>query len=132
VAAGCGDGADPTRAEWAHDADAICAEYERRFDSLGTAEELPELAHLLDKAVALLDQEREELGGLDAPDGDEARIEQMLASLEKAAAAARRARTAARRSDEEAVSVAIGESDSAAAQAQHIARDLDARTCAQP
>jgi hypothetical protein len=132
VTAGCGGGDEVTRAEWARDADAICAEYERKYNALGTAEELPELARLLDKAVALLDGEREELARLEPPADDEERVEEMLAALEDAAAAGRQARAAARRGDEEAVGVAIGESDSAAAQARHIARDLEARTCAEP
>jgi hypothetical protein len=130
AAAGCGSGV--TRAEWARKADAICAEYERRYDALGTADELPDLARLLDRAIALLDEERAAIDRLEEPDDDEARIRELLAHLQKARIAAGRARTAARRGDEEAVSVATGESDSAAAQAQHIARDLGARTCAEP
>jgi hypothetical protein len=129
---GCGGDDDVTRADWARDADAICAEYDRRLDSLGTADELPELARLLGRAIALLGEEREDLARLDVPEGDEERIDQMFTELNEAAAAAREARAAASRGDEQAVSVAIGESDGAAAQAQHIARDLGARTCAQP
>jgi hypothetical protein len=131
VTAGCGGDDGVTHAEWARDADAVCAEYERRTAALGTADELPELAALLDRAIPLFDGERAEVGRLDAPEGDEDRIAQMLAHLEKAGAAARRARAAARRGNEQAVGVAINESDSAA-QAQHVARDLGARTCAQP
>jgi hypothetical protein len=132
VVAGCGGEEGPTRAEWARDADAICAEYERKYDALGSADELPELARLLDRAVGLLEQERDELGRLEAPEGDEERVEDLLAAGDKVIAAARRAREAATRGDEEAVGVAIGESDSAASQARHIARDLGAETCAQP
>jgi hypothetical protein len=121
-----------TRAEWARDADAICAEYDRKYAALGTAEELPELARLLDKAIAHLEAEREELARLEPPEGDERRVEEMLAAMGDAAAGARRARAAARSGDDDAVMVAIGESDSAAGQAQHLARDLEARTCAEP
>jgi hypothetical protein len=132
LAGACGGGGGVTRADWARDADAICAKYDRRFESLGTVEELPELARLLGEAVVLVDEERAELARLEPPEGDEARVRTMLGHLERAAAAARRAQSAARAGDEEAVGVAIGESDSAAAQAQHVARDLGARTCATP
>jgi hypothetical protein len=132
VAAGCGGGNGVTRAEWARDADAICAEYERRYDSLGTADELPDLARLLDRAIALLGEERAAIDRLEASKEDEPWVRQLLVHLEKARTAAGRARTAARRGDENAVMVAIGESDSAAAQAQHVARDLGADTCAEP
>jgi hypothetical protein len=132
VAAGCGGGNGVTRAEWARDADAICAEYERRYKSLGTADELPDLARLLGRAVVLLDEERAAIDRLEVPAEDEPRVRQLLAHLDSARAAASRARTSARRGDENAVMVAIGESESAAAQAQHIARDLGADTCAEP
>jgi hypothetical protein len=132
AAVGCGGGNGVTRAEWARDADAVCAEYESRHDALGTADELPDLARLLDRAIMLLDVERAAIDRLEAPEDDEARIRQLLAHLEKSSAAARRARMAARRGNEDAVMVAIGESDSAAAQARHVARDLGARTCAEP
>jgi hypothetical protein len=129
---GCGDVDGVTRADWARDANAICAKYDHRFDALGTAEELPALACLLAEAISLLDKERSELSRLDTPRGDEDRIRQLLAYLEGTTAAAGQAREAAQRGDEQAVGVAIGESDSAASQARHVARDLGATTCAEP
>jgi hypothetical protein len=131
VAAGCG-GDGVTRGEWAGEADAICAKYERRLESLGTAEALPELARLLDRAIGLLEDEHRELSALEAPEGDEERVRRLLAHVQGTITAGKKARDAARRGDEQAVAVAIGESESTAAQARHVARDLGARTCAEP
>jgi hypothetical protein len=132
VTAGCGADEGVTRAEWARDADAICAKYDRRFRSLRMADELPALVRVLERAIELLESERAELNRLEAPEGDEPEIGTMLGHLDKAVAAGRRAQVAARRGDVQAATIAVGESDSAAAQAQHIARDLGADTCAKP
>jgi hypothetical protein len=129
---GCGGDEGVSRAEWARHADAICAKYDRRFRSLRMVEELPALARVLGQAVELLDGERMELAELDAPEDDASQIGAMLAYLEKSAAAGRRAQRAARSGDVDAASIAVGESDSAAAQARHEARDLGATTCAKP
>jgi hypothetical protein len=129
---GCGGDEQTTRAEWAGQADAICADVERRLDALGEAETLPEFARILDKAIALLAEGRSKLARLDSPSADEERVQQMLTQLERMEASTRAAREAARRGDEPAVMVAIGEADSAGSQADHIARDLGAEACARP
>ena len=123
LAAGCGGDA-VTRAEWARDADAICAKYDRRFRSLRIAEELPALARVLGRAAELMEAERRELAALEAPDADSSEIRAMLEYMEKSGAAAHRAQRAARSGDVQAADTAVGESDSAAGQARHEARDL--------
>jgi hypothetical protein len=96
------------------------------------AEELPALARVLGKAIELLEAERAELARLEAPESDEPDIRAMLGYLDDAGDAGRRAQAAARRGDLQPATIAVGEFDGAAAQARHVARDLGARTCAQP
>ncbi len=80
----------------------------------------------------MLEDEHRELSRLEASEADRARTRQMLAHVERTIAAGRKAARAARRGDEQAVMAAIGESESAASAARHVARDLGARTCAEP
>jgi hypothetical protein len=127
---GCGGDDGRSHAEWARDAEAICAEYERRFDALGTADTLPELARVLDRAVVLLEEGGDRLRALQPADEDERLVKRMLVQLDRATEAARQARAAARRRDVQAVDRAIAEGDSANSQASTLARDLGIPACA--
>jgi hypothetical protein len=130
VWAGCGGDGGPSHAEWARDAEAICAEYQRRFDALATADTLPELARVLDRAVVLLEEGTDKLRALRPPDEDERLVGRMLAQMDRVTEATKQARAAARRRDTQGVDRTIAEGDSANSQASTLARDLGIPTCA--
>lgn len=92
VGAACGDddgGSAITRAEFIEAADAICADFEERFDALGeelaadaTFEDVARL--FLDEGLPLFREQIEELRALEAPEADAEELARLWDDLEEA------------------------------------------------
>lgn len=67
AASGCGEEA-LSRAEYAKQADAICAEYTKRQDALGTPKSVKDIERLAGKTKPLVEEQLGRLRALQAPD----------------------------------------------------------------
>jgi hypothetical protein len=69
--AACGGGDDaPTKAEFADDANQICADAEKHLQDLGKATSINEVANQIDKVVDEMQSSVDRLQDLDPPDGE--------------------------------------------------------------
>ena len=130
LAAGCGDDGGPseeslTKAEFIEQADAICAAGNKELNSLE-----PEFAagknpaeivdsFVSEELVPVLQAEHDDIEALGAPEGDEAEVENLLASLQEAIDAA----------EEDPMAFVI--SDDAFAAADKAAEDYGLQECGQ-
>ncbi len=88
LAAGCAGGGDePTRAEWAEQADAICRANADRPEQPATEGDDQADREFLRGALVIAREELSDLRALDEPADDAARIEEMYTAVDEAIAA---------------------------------------------
>lgn len=81
--AGCGGEERLSRAEFLRQADAICANYERRLDAIEEPRALRDVPRFIERGVPLARKELAELEKLRPPAEDEAKVERLLAQVRK-------------------------------------------------
>lgn len=86
VAAGCGGGGGGgdrlTLEEFVTQADAICAEYDKKFDDLGEPASAEELPDFIRSGQSLAEEQVAALRELSPPEDSEAKIEEAFAALD--------------------------------------------------
>jgi len=92
-------GGGPTRAQFQHQAVAICRRYQRRIGTLKTATDMAHLASQGARAVALERAELRELRALTPPAADRAAVKRMLDSLDTSIATGAKLVAAAKAND---------------------------------
>ena len=97
----------PTLAAFAGEANAVCTEYERKFDALPEPQSLAEVAKIAPTAVGLVSEYVAELRALDVPTDSRADVELWLDQQDARLAALRGVAAAAERRDEKAVEAAL-------------------------
>lgn len=131
--AGCAgpirDDASTTRTRWIEQADAICARVQSQVRALEQPQALDALADYAQRAAALQQQEVSELRALAVPDGDEARIGEMLAEVDKVVAAAIELERLARAGDVTAVRKFLESSRDVDRRATKLAEAYGLRQC---
>lgn len=65
---GGGGGASPSPDEFRQQADAICAKYEQKLETLGTPTSPDDFGDFVDRAVTIIEEGNAEMDKLDAPD----------------------------------------------------------------
>lgn len=126
LGAGCGDDEESlTKAEFIEQADAICAAGNEELNSLdsdfGAGKSPAEIvdSFVSEELIPVLRAEHDEIEALGAPEGDEAEVENLLASLQEAIDAA----------EEDPMAFVI--SDDAFAAADKAAEDYGLKECGQ-
>jgi hypothetical protein len=132
LTAGCAGGGDdePTRAEWAAEANQICRTYARRIQAVGQPATPAAAAAFVRRAIPLAREEVEKLRALEAPEADAGRIDRMLDNVGQGIDALGAVVLARDSGDEAAVRAATQQGARVAAVSDRIARDLGASACA--
>ncbi|MDQ5821550.1 MAG: hypothetical protein M3540_08925 [Actinomycetota bacterium] len=132
LVAGCGGGGDGrlSRADYAKQADAICAEYNVKLNALPRPKNETELVGFVDKAVPLVSDASDRLSELSPPQ-DEQKI---ATAWNKANAdivrALERLRAAAKAQDRPKMQAALADGNKANQHANDLARTLGMKDCA--
>jgi hypothetical protein len=133
LATGCGGGGGGgdrlSKADFQSQANSICAKYQKQLDALGTPSSLDEIPALVDKALAILNKEIDEIGQLNPPEELQSQFDAMLAASDKTKQAADDLSTAAKASDQAGVQKALQEGNAASSQADKIAGELGLDSC---
>jgi len=133
LASGCGGGGGGgdrlSKADFQSQANSICAKYQKQLDALGTPSSLDEIPALVDKALAILNKEIDEIGQLNPPEELQSQFNAMLAASDKTKQAADDLSTAAKAGDQAGVQKALREGNAASSQADKIAGELGLDSC---
>jgi hypothetical protein len=133
LASGCGGGGGGgdrlSKADFQSQANSICAKYQKQLDALGTPSSLDEIPALVDKALAILNKEIDEIGQLNPPEELQSQFNAMLAASDKTKQAADDLSTAAKAGDQAGVQKALQEGNAASSQADKIAGELGLDSC---
>jgi hypothetical protein len=129
--AGCGGGGERlTRAEYATQADAICAKYERKTDALDDPSNLADLARLAEVTLPLIDDARAELAELRPPENEQATVDRWLGQFDTFTTDLTEIREKAEANDIGAVREALTKAQGHNTQSNELARQLGMRECA--
>jgi hypothetical protein len=134
---GSGGGDAPSKAEFAKQADKICNETEKEFESIGEGAESPdEVANAIDKVIDESQNAADDLVALDRPEGADGEtatkfVETFKKELnEKLVPALQDVKKALEANDAQAVQEAVGKlQDLEATESDKYARDLGATAC---
>jgi hypothetical protein len=131
LAAGCGSGGGGrlSKDDYAKQADAICAKYNRKIQALGRPTSLADLAGFADRALKLTRQGNDELKGLKPPKSEEQTAKEWVAHNDLVAKAVADLRDAARKNDRVEIRAALRRGQAANRTANALARDLGMRVC---
>jgi hypothetical protein len=132
LSAGCGGGGGGERlskADFQSQANAICDKYQQQLDALGTPSSLDEIPELVDKALAILNKEVDEIGQLNPPEELQSQFDSMLAASDKTKQAADDLSTAAKAGDQAGVQKALQAGNAASTQADKFAGELGLDSC---
>jgi hypothetical protein len=132
-AAGCGGGGGSgealSKGEFQSQANAICAKYQKQLDALQEPQSLDQIPDLVDQALAIIDQEIEEISRLNPPDEFQGDFNRMIEQAGKTKQAANDLSSAAKANDQAAVQKALDEGNAASDEADKIAGDLGLDSC---
>jgi hypothetical protein len=131
-AAGCGGGdggARLSQSEFQSQANAICAKYQKQLDALQEPQSLDEIPDLVDQALAVIDQEIEEIEALNPPAELQDDFDRMIQQADETKKAAGDLSEAAKANDQAAVQKALDEGNAASDEADRIAGDLGLDSC---
>jgi hypothetical protein len=132
VVAGCGGrgGGRLSKEDYAKQADAICAKYNRKIQALGAPKSLADLPGFAAKALKLTRQGNDELKGLQPPKSEEQTAKEWIAHNDLVAKAVADLRDAAKKNDRAEIRSALRRGQAANRTANALARDLGLRVCA--
>jgi hypothetical protein len=132
LAAGCGGGGSRlSKQELVAKADAICTDYNAKFNALGQPNSMDELKSFADKALPIAKEGREKLGELKPPKVIEDTYNEWLAEGDKAVDAIERLRDAAEKNDTAAVRKIGEEANRENQHSDRLARQLGFKACGQ-
>ncbi|MFN2468456.1 MAG: hypothetical protein ABR521_10070 [Gaiellaceae bacterium] len=136
AAAGCGGddggGGDRlTKAEYAAQANEICADFNAKIEDLGTPENMEQLADFTEKAIPIFEDGISDLRALNPPEELQATVDRWLESADVALERIRRVLEAAQDGDEAAVGRLSQEAEAAEKGSDALARQIGANTCAE-
>jgi hypothetical protein len=118
-----------TKAQYSQQASAICRSYKKKIAALPTPADLKKLAQSGEKAIALQQQELDELARLRPPEAIGADVRQMLAAVQRGVQQGSRLVLAAQQGNRTEVKAAAGGLQAQLEQANEIARRLDLGDC---
>jgi hypothetical protein len=133
LVAGCGGGGGDrlSRQELVAKADAICQDYNAKFNALGQPNSMDELKSFADKALPIAQEGRQKLGELKPPQDLEATYDDWLAEGDKAVDAIERLRDAAEKNDAAAVRSIGEEANRENQKSDRLATQLGFKACGQ-
>jgi len=130
LVAGCGGGGGRlSKQDYAKQADAICAKYNRKIQALGAPKSLAEIPGFADKALKLTRQGNDELESLKPPKSEEQTAKRWGAQNDLVANAVADLRDAAKKNDRAEIRAALRRGQAANRTANALARDLGLRVC---
>lgn len=131
VAAGCGGGGGDrlTLEEFVAQADAICKEYNAKFDALGEPESQDELGSFVREGQGIAEDQVAALRELSPPEDTEAKIEEAYATLDEQVALFDDFADAADASDEAKIQEISGKLDDLNEKADSIAEEIGLKEC---
>jgi hypothetical protein len=131
LAASCGGGGGGrlSKADYAKQADAICAKYNGKIQALGPPKSLADIVGFADKALELTRQGNDELKGLKPPKSEEPTAKKWVAQNDLVAKAVADLRDAAKKNDRAEIRSALRRGQAANGTANALARDLGLRVC---
>ena len=131
LASACGGGGGDrlSEAEFQSQANAICGKYEQQLRALGSPSSLDEIPAFVDRALAILNREIDEISQLDPPQDLQSQFDALLAASDRTKKAADDLSTAAKAGDQAAVQKALEEGRAASTQADKLAGDLGLDQC---
>ena len=129
VTAACGGGGRLSRAEYARQADAICARYAQAIKALGQPKSFDELAAFTDKAAPVAQKAVDDAKRLRPPENEQKLADRWSAETQKVVDAIKRLGTAARKNDQNAAKAALAAGDSANTNANDVGRQLGMDAC---
>ncbi|MEO8289648.1 MAG: hypothetical protein ABI649_01470 [Gaiellaceae bacterium] len=131
LASGCGGdgGGRLSQSEFQSRANAICAKYQKQLDALQEPQSLDEIPDLVDQALAIIDQEIEEIAALNPPAELQSDFDLMIEQAEKTKKAADDLSEGAKANDQAAVQKALDEGNTASDDADRIAGELGLDSC---
>ena len=132
LVAGCGGGSSRlSKADYAKQADAICAKYNAKIRALGRPTAVSGLPAYVDKALPLARKGDDELRGLKPPKDEERKAKEWLDQNDSVVGSMERLRDAAKKGDRPGIQAALTEASSANRAANGLARRLGLNVCAQ-
>jgi hypothetical protein len=136
TATGCsvggGDGDDRlSREEYVSQADALCAEYDRRLNDLGRAENIEQLAENAERALPIAQEGVGKLRELEPPENLERRVGEWLERNDRNVDLIQALRDAARAGEEARIQELAAEAADNEAAADRLARRIGLRDCAE-
>ncbi|HEX5467513.1 MAG TPA: hypothetical protein VFW80_00540 [Gaiellaceae bacterium] len=129
AACGGGGGERLSKAEFTTQANAICGKYEKQLKALDAPTSLEEVPDLVDKALAILNKEVDEISDLNPPEELEDQFDALIEQTNNTKAAADDLADAAKANDEDAVQQALDEGNAASTRADQIAGQLGLDAC---
>ena len=133
----CGED-KPSRAEFATQAEKICADIEKAGDSLGSPDSAKELPAFVDKATKTLDDGVSRMQKLETPDGDAGKkAEEFVSQLEtdandKLKPALQELKSAAEKEDQQALAASAEKLQKLdTSESDKLAREIGAEGCAE-
>jgi hypothetical protein len=130
LAAGCGGSGGLSRAEYAKQADAICAKYNRRIEALARPSGVGGISAFTAKAIPIAQRGNDDLRELRPPKDERATAQEWIDLNDRVVEAIRRLGKAARRGDRAAIRKALREGNTLNGRARRLARRLGLRVCA--
>lgn len=127
--AGCGGEERLSKNEYVRQADAICAKYERRLDSIPEPRSLREVSPFIERGLPLAKDELAELEELRPPEADEAKVARLLAQVKETITELERLRDAAAARDRAAAETAAARVEEASGRASKLARGYGLEEC---
>jgi hypothetical protein len=132
LGAGCGGGGSDARLskqDFQSQANAICGKYQKQLNALGAPSSLDEIPDLVDKALAILNKEIDEVGALNPPEELQTQFDALIEESNKTNQAADDLSSAAKAGDQAAVQKALDEGNAASNKADQIAGQLGLGSC---
>ncbi|HEX2293514.1 MAG TPA: hypothetical protein VHH55_09380 [Gaiellaceae bacterium] len=131
--AGCQFGSDSGDAEFIKEADAVCADYERRISLVPPPQTfLRDFAVYMRRIVPIAREQNQKLRAIEAPEDDAADYRRMLALLDQQLDVWAQAGELAYGGNEQQAQAAYAESVSPGEEAQRIAAEIGFFSCARP
>lgn len=129
VVVACGGEERLSKREFLRQADAICATYERRLDTVPRPRTLRDVPPFIERGLPLAKEELAKLEELRPPEGDEAEVERLLTQVKETIAELERLRDAAAARDRAAAQAAAARVEEASDRAAKLAREYGFAEC---
>ena len=131
--AGCSFGSDSGKADFIKEADALCADYERRIASIPPPQTyLRDFAVFMQRAVPIARELNQKLRAVEAPEGDETDYRRMIDLLDQQLDMWEQAGEQAFDGNEAAAQETFGQSTGPGDEAQRISAEIGFFSCARP